>query len=96
MPDDTHHRKLMDGLKAVLNFRPGGEPSAIDSVAGAHRGFGLTADQLADFEASFLATLERRLEATGEDDAARAEIVDAWRTLFAPVRAELLEIATRC
>lgn len=95
VPDETHHRKLLDGLKAVLNFAPGAEPSAIDSLAASHAGFGLDATHFADFEAAFLATLDQALAAAGDSDADRAEIAAAWRSLFAPVRAEMLAIAAR-
>lgn len=95
IPDELHHRKLADGLKAVLNFAPGGEPSAIDSLAGAHAGFALGTEAYADFEAAFLETLDTALAAAGEDEGARAEIAAAWRALFAPVRAEMLATAGR-
>jgi hemoglobin-like flavoprotein len=95
IPDDMQHRKLMDGLKAVLNFRPGGQPSSIDSVAARHAGFHLDAGQLADFEASFIDTLEARVRQTAEGAAELEEIVEAWQTLFAPVRAEMLGYTER-
>lgn len=95
IPDELHHRKLLDGLKAVLNFAPGGEPSAIDTLAGAHAGFALDAQAYEDFEATFLQTLDTALAAAGEDETARHEIAAAWRSLFAPVRAEMLAIAAR-
>lgn len=95
VPDETHHRKLLDGLKAVLNFAPGAEPSAIDSLAASHAGFGLDATHFADFEAAFLTTLDQALAAAGDPEAEREEIAAAWRALFAPVRAEMLATAAR-
>jgi hypothetical protein len=95
IPDQTHQRKLLDGLKLVLNFNPGGQPSAIDSLAASHAGFGITGAQFADFESAFLATLDRALVAADEDDTTRAEIAAAWKSLFAPVRVEMMEIAAR-
>jgi hypothetical protein len=89
LPDLVHHHKLMEGLKAVLNFRPGGTPSAIDSLVAQHRRLAVGALQLADFEDSFIVTLDRQLAACGEDDEDRAEIVAAWQQLFAPVRSEM-------
>jgi serine/threonine protein kinase len=94
IPDETQHRKLMDGLKAVLNFRPGGNPSSIDSVAARHVDFNLNAKHFEAFEASFLATLEQRFD-PADNLAEPAEVIDAWKKLFAPVRAEMLNYPKR-
>ena len=95
IPDETQYRKLMDGLKAVLNFRPGCDPSSIDSIAARHVGFHLDATQFEDFEASFIETLEQHVSRSTDDRAEIAEITEAWKKLFAPVRAEMLDYAKR-
>jgi serine/threonine protein kinase len=95
MTDETQHRKLIDGLKAVLNFRPGCGPSSIDSVAAHHIRFDLNADHFNEFEESFIATLEQRVARSTEDREEMLEITFAWRKLFAPVRAAMLDKSGR-
>ena len=84
MPEEAQHRKLMDGLKAVLNFRPGGNPSAIDSVAIRHADMEINLGQLESFERCFLSTLGDFVSDQG-DIADMAEICKAWSGLFKPV-----------
>lgn len=95
IPDDIQYRKLMDGLKAVLNFRSGGQPSAIDSVAARHAGFQLDAQMLTAFEASFIATLADTIQRTADGAAELDGVIDAWRRLFDPVNREMLDAAQR-
>jgi len=88
-PDRDHHMKLLNGLKAVLNFRPGGQPSAIDGMARSHVGYGIPATHLQTFAEAFLKTLSAALLAAGTEEALATETVAAWQTLFAPVVAEM-------
>ncbi len=88
-PDNRHHAKLLDGLKAVLNYRAGGKPSAIDSVVRSHVGYGIAAGDLLPFSVAFLKTLREHLEQARLDAQSVADIVAAWQTLFAPVVAEM-------
>ena len=90
IPDGSQHRKLMDGLKAVLNFRPGSNPSSIDSVASRHAGFHLDSTHFEDFEASFIATLEQHVIESSDVRTEIAETSEAWKNLFAAVRVEML------
>lgn len=95
IPDETQHRKLTDGLKAVLNFRPGANPSSIDTVAARHVGFRLNAKQMEDFETCFIETLVQQFMQSKDEHADMTEITDAWKKLFAPVRAEMLDYPKR-
>ena len=74
----AQHAKLMHAMVAVLNFRPGNEPTSLDPYLEAHRGKGITAREFDKFRESFLATMDRF---TGGDQRIRK----AWDDLFAPV-----------
>jgi hemoglobin-like flavoprotein len=74
----VQHAKLMHAMVAVLNFRPGNEPTSLDPYLEAHRGKGITAREFDKFRESFLATMDRF---TGGDQRIRK----AWEDLFAPV-----------
>lgn len=87
--DETHHRKLVDSLKAVLNYRPGNDPSSIDSLVALHHGRGIGALQYASFRAAFVDTLAAAAGADGSPAVEVAEIVRAWNQLFEPVLEEM-------
>jgi len=86
--DDAHHGKLIDSLKAVLNYRLGNKPSSIDSLLPFHVPLGLEQRHFDAFTQSFIETLELRMRGIprGEQEA----YVTAWHTLFAPVIEEML------
>jgi hemoglobin-like flavoprotein len=79
-------------MKEVLNYRPGGNPSSIDTVASSHVRFNLEKDHFEAFEASFIETLRHKIQSQ-EDSAHLEEITEAWKMLFEPVRAEMLGYA---
>ena len=90
--DEVHHRKLVDSLKAVLNYRLGSEPSSIDSLIPIHHKRRITGPHFQAFTDSFIHTLmESMRDASDAADAQgdHAEIVNAWRALFAPVIEEM-------
>jgi len=81
----AHHEKLIASLKAVLNYRPGNDPSAIDALLPAHYNKGIARGDFEAFENAFIETLAARV--AGRDDA--EEIIAAWKTLFRPVTDEM-------
>jgi len=86
----SHHAKLIEAIRSILNFRSGGAPSAIDSVAKAHAGRGaITPKHFEEFEASFLETLLQRIRKVGSEPEEADEIKQAWETLFRPVIEEM-------
>ncbi len=90
--DEVHHRKLIDSLKAVLNYRLGNEPSSIDSLVPMHHNRRITGPHFQAFTDSFIDTLKDSMR--DAPDAADAqgdpgEIVNAWGALFAPVIEEM-------
>ncbi|MFO1271460.1 MAG: TIR domain-containing protein [Rubrivivax sp.] len=87
--DEHHHRKLVDSLKAVLNYRPGNDPSSIDTLIALHHGRGIGALQYASFRAAFVDTLAAAAEADATPAPEVAEIVRAWNQLFEPVLEEM-------
>jgi len=80
------HRKLMESMVAVLNFRPGNEPTALTAVLEKHLDPRIkpTPAEVDQFRDAFLHTLESRMPGTMSDKE-RAVILNAWRDLFAPV-----------
>jgi hemoglobin-like flavoprotein len=93
-PNKALYDKLINGLKAVLNFRPGCTPSSIDSVAKQHVGFKLNGQHFAAFKESFIETLEQEITRSDPTEEI-SEITNAWKNLFDPVRDEMLAYAKR-
>lgn len=92
VPDETHHRKLIASLKAVLNYRPGNDPTSINSLIPFHQNKGITAQHFDAFKASFLETLRERIvedQPSPADAADAAAIIGAWKALFEPVLEEM-------
>lgn len=93
--DEVHHRKLIDSLKAVLNYRLGNEPSSIDSLIPMHHNRQITGPHFQAFTDSFIQTLKDSMrDATDATDAQGDPgdpegIVNAWLALFAPVIDEM-------
>jgi TIR domain len=83
---EAHHKKLMDSLVAVLNFRRGSDPSSIEYLVPSHRKLRLVATQLHNFRESFITTLKAFIDPHEPDIGA---IVEAWRNLFEPALEEL-------
>jgi hemoglobin-like flavoprotein len=72
------HAKLMNAMVAVLNFRQGNEPTALDAILDKHRGKGITAREFETFHEVFLATMDRFTQ--GDQ-----RIRKAWDDLLKPV-----------
>jgi serine/threonine protein kinase len=83
------NEKLRKGMAAVLNFRPGNEPTALRYVAHGHRSLGVSEAELVQFAESFLVLLDKRLaqRIPRADPMARRhkEIREAWEDLFKQV-----------
>ena len=87
--DASHHRKLIDSLKAVLNYCPGNEPSSIDSLIPIHHDRQITEPHYQAFTDSFIQTLKDSMRDGTDVQGDQDEIVNAWLTLFAPVLKEM-------
>jgi serine/threonine protein kinase len=74
-PPEQQHRKLMDAMVSVLNFREGNSPTSLDQFLAVHRGKGITTREFEQFRVCFIKTLK-----TFADD----EEVKAWDDLFKP------------
>jgi serine/threonine protein kinase len=87
--EQEQNEKLRRGMAAVLNFRPGNEPTSLRYVARGHRKLGVSEAELVQFKDSFLELLEKRLgrwiERGNPMLRRKAEILDAWRDLFEQV-----------
>ena len=83
------NEKLRRGMAAVLNFRPGNEPTALRYVAHGHRTLGVSEVELVQFAESFFELLDKRLAQRiprGDPMARRhKEICEAWGDLFKQV-----------
>jgi serine/threonine protein kinase len=83
------NEKLRRGMAAVLNFRPGNEPTALRYVAHGHRKLGVSGVELQQFADSFLEVLGRRLNERipRSDPMARRkeDIMEAWKALLEQV-----------
>jgi len=86
---EQQHEKLRKGMAAVLNFRPGNEPTSLRYVIGAHQHKGVTHEELKQFEETFMKVLTQRLDThlkgTGAAARRKADILAAWREQFALV-----------
>ncbi len=92
--DVAHLRKLVDSLKAVLNYRVGNAPSSIDSLMPVHDHRGILESHFQAFTDAFVATLREAWAAEAQSataiEPAEAEaIVRSWQALFAPVIVEM-------
>lgn len=83
------YEKLRRGMAAVLNFRPGNEPTSLRYVMHAHQDKGVTEAELDQFAASFIGLLKDRLDSlvAPEDPMSQRkdEICQAWHELLSQV-----------
>ena len=77
---EAQYEKLKESMVAVLNFRPGNEPTSLSAIVKKHQNLGITHEHVDTFRRVFLDTLASRLPANR-----RAKIREAWEELFAPV-----------
>ena len=79
------HKKLMDAMVAVLNFRAGNEPTALREIVAKHLVLkkAITVEEVDKFVETFVDTLEMKLpRKMPKRD--RDRIITAWRDLFSP------------
>jgi TIR domain-containing protein len=86
---EQQQEKLRKGMAAVLNFHTGNEPTSMRYVSDVHRRIGVTAAELDQFAATFMALLKDRLDQrmTPDEEMAgrKEEILQAWHELLSQV-----------
>ena len=74
---DKQYEKLMRAMIAVLNFKPGNEPTSLTQFVSTHRKIKISAEELDKFCASFLRTIDKHYDSR--------EVRVAWERLLKPV-----------
>lgn len=72
---------LMKSMVAVLNFRPGNEPTSLTDIVEKHRNKGISKQEFEKFRESFLDTMDKFTN----KDKDQTIIREAWAALFKPV-----------